>query len=165
MDLTRLSREELEHEVRAARLAREARDASAARGRRRTDPPHEDHRGEREDDMTTERSEDLRTWPGRVKAAWIVINQPGGLAILLLGIGLALYTGYLPSPVTRTEAKVDQHIANVDRIVQVRSEEQRELVGALKRLTEEISRRNARDRIRECAEIRDLELRRECLRT
>jgi hypothetical protein len=112
----------------------------------------------------SEEPDDLRTWPGRVKAAWVVINQPGGLAILLLGIGLALYTGYLPSPVTRTEAKVDQHIASVDRIVQVRSEEQRELVGALKRLTEQIESRNRRDRLRECAEIRDVELRRECLR-
>jgi hypothetical protein len=109
-------------------------------------------------------AEDLRTWPGRIKAAWLLVNQPGGLAILLLGVGLALYTGYLPSPVTRTEAKVDQHIATVDRIVHVRSEEQRELVGALKRLTEQIEQRNRRDKLRECAEIRDVDLRRECLR-
>jgi hypothetical protein len=109
-------------------------------------------------------ADDLRTWPGRIKAAWIVINQPGGLAILLLAAGLALYTGYLPSPVTRTEAKVDQHISNVKEIVQARSEEQRELVGALKRLTEQIERRNARDRVKECGEIKDVDLRRECLR-
>jgi hypothetical protein len=107
---------------------------------------------------------DVQTWPGRIKAAWVVLNQPGGLAIALVAVGLLLYTGYLPSVVTRIEAQLSEHRSDVGRLVVQRSQEQVELIGALKRLTEEIGARNRRDKLRECAEIRDGELRRECLR-
>src|SRR5688500_9601454 len=67
-------------------------------------------------------ADEERGWPGRIKAAWVLINQPGGLAILMLLFAGAIYTGYLSSPLTTMAAELKTHDANVRQITGARQE-------------------------------------------
>lgn len=82
-DLLRRSKEELAHELVAAEEARAFREAAAARGRRRTDPPGDDHMRDRRGDN------------GAIdvgyKGAHVAVRGPMAIIavlVALLGVGL-----------------------------------------------------------------------------
>ena len=100
-------------------------------------------------------NDDLRDWPDRVRFAWGLVNQPGGLALVLVVVGLLLYTGYLPSPLVAG-------LARVEATVTAQGTSMRELAQSLDRLAEALERRNRRDAARDCDQIKDAELRHLC---
>ena len=106
---------------------------------------------------------DLNSWPGRAQALWTVINQPGGLAIVILAVGLLLYTGYLPSPLTRAEAKIDAHAVGTAQLESERRAFYAELAKTLGRMADGLAKSDRRAALRECDGIKDPEFRRKCV--
>jgi hypothetical protein len=106
-------------------------------------------------------------WERRLRSVLIVVDvlaeKPARLTVVLLAVGLLLYMGYLPSALTRIENKVDGHDAAVTTIVARTVVTDEKLAAILNALIAQMAERNRRDRIRECAEIQDGELRRLCL--
>ena len=99
----------------------------------------------------------------RFQALRAFVNDPGGVAILVLAFLLSMLAGWIPSPITRVEAKLDVHEAGIAVARATRAATDAKLADILTRLTNEIEKQNKRDRIRECAQIADRELRLRCL--
>ena len=102
-------------------------------------------------------------WAARFDAVRRFVNEPGGVALLVLGVFLGMTVGWLPSPLARIETKVEAHQVTMDRIIALRTTKDDRLAEILSRLVTEVEKQNKRNRIRECAEIKDAELRRMCL--
>jgi hypothetical protein len=109
--------------------------------------------------------------PGAVRNGWERKLYLAGKAVreigvptLMLAVFVGWLSGWIPSSISRTEAKLVEHDARLNAAVGTRAETDRKLADILLRLTGEMEQRNRRDKLRECAEIRDPDIRRECLR-
>ena len=102
-------------------------------------------------------------WEHRIYLLGKLIKEIGIPTIIILFVGL-VYTGYLPSQLTAIANDLHEHKNDVSKIVEQRSREQAEFISAIKSLTAEMYKQNQRVKIKECAEIKDLDLRRECLK-
>lgn len=113
-------------------------------------------------------------WGERAKLALAFIDglgeKPGRLAVAILGVILLLYTGVLPSAATLLRGDVADlkrelgaHDTKDQAAVAARSVTDARLNDTLLRLADVIEKRARRDRLRECAEIKDLQLRTQCL--
>ena len=102
-----------------------------------------------------ERSKDQPTgngWVRRLRALREFANEPGGVALLVLAFALGVFTGWIPSPLTRIETTLAAHDATLRGAIDRRVGTDAKLAKILERLT-----------LRECAEIRDADIRRRCL--
>lgn len=102
-------------------------------------------------------------WIARLEAVRRFAKEPGGVALLVVMILFGFETGWIPSRLSRIDAKVDVHQTTLDRAIATRTQKDDRLAEILNRLVAEIEKQNKRDRIRECAEIQDRELRQKCL--
>lgn len=102
-------------------------------------------------------------WAARIRALRQFVNEPGGTALLVLGFALGVFAGWIPSPLTRLEATIAAHDGRVVSVVAQRAETDRKLAEILTRLAHELATQNRRNAIRECAEIKEPDLRHRCL--
>ena len=102
-------------------------------------------------------------WAARLQVVRQFMNEPGGVAFLVLAFVLGTYAGWIPSPLTRLETAITVHDARAVTAVAQRVETDKKLAEILTRLTHELTAQNRRNSLRECAEIKDLDIRRRCL--
>ena len=102
-------------------------------------------------------------WAARIQALRQFANEPGGVAFLVLAFVLGAWTGWIPSPLTRMGEALAAHDLRLATAVTRWVENDVKLTDALIRLTRAVESQGRRDALRECAEIKDLDLRRRCL--
>ena len=99
---------------------------------------------------------------GRLRALAVIIKDVG-LTTMTLVFFAGVFTGWIPSPIAR-ESTLAAHVSNVKDIVALRTATDSQLTATLMRLTDLIADQQRRNRLRDCAEIKEPDLRRECLR-
>ena len=90
--------------------------------------------------------------------------RPGGALVLFVLVLVGWEAGYIPSVSRDAVAEVRQHERQTSERERERVRVYEKLSTALDRLAEEQRRQNEIRKFRECAEIRDADLRRQCLR-
>lgn len=91
-------------------------------------------------------------WVARIRAVREFACEPGGVALLVLAFALGVFTGWIPSPLSRIEARLIEHNDQAKDEISRRTQTDARLAKILERLT-----------LRECAEIKDVDVRRRCL--
>ena len=104
----------------------------------------------------------VKTWIERVTAIADAINKIG-LPIILLGLGIGAYFGWIPNPMGQLPQQLQTHDDRVSAVIHSRTETDKNMVLVLEGLKGELVRINRVQRIRTCAEITDRSLREMCL--
>lgn len=102
-------------------------------------------------------------WSARIDALRKFVNEPGGMAVIVLAILFAMATGWIPSILSRIEAKTDAHQTTLASAIALRTQKDDRLAEILARFVAVIEKQDRRSRIQECAEIKDREVRMRCL--
>ena len=91
-----------------------------------------------------------------------IVSLWGVPLMLVVFVGWA--SGYIPSPLTTIVGQIRDHDLRVSRLVEERTASETRLTDALRTVAVELQRSEQRRRFLDCAVIKDLELRRECLK-
>lgn len=102
-------------------------------------------------------------WSERARTIGWLVNNVGGTTLVLAFL-LGMLSGWIPSPLTAIADDVKVHDQRVQALVLQRAETDRKLAAILEELTKEMRDRNRRDKLRECSEIKDRDVRDQCFR-
>ena len=118
------------------------------------------------DPDTKRRSTDVLPFNGRIERAraYVKLLSDLGMGPLVVLIILGMVTGYVKSPITEIQAEARVHEAGLKQAVTSRIVRDERVIEVLTRLAERMDKQDRRVQFRECQEIKDVELRRECLR-
>jgi len=105
----------------------------------------------------------MNGWLRRARALLEIAQQPGNLAIVLMSFMLGIFTGWIPSPLLTIKTSLEHHDSRVDRLIEQRLRLDSKLVEVLEGLSREVRDQNRRDRVKECSQYKDVDLRKKCL--
>src|SRR3972149_3436471 len=88
----------------------------------------------------------------------------GSLAIILLGLVISTYFGWIQSPFAQLPDALAQHDRRVTGVIEARTQTERNLLLVLQALQGEVQKIHRVQQIRTCSEIANLSLREMCLR-
>src|SRR3990172_4614859 len=88
----------------------------------------------------------------------------GTLAIILLGLVISTYFGWIQSPFAQLPDALAEHDRRVTRVVEARARTDQSLLLVLQTLQGEVQKIHRVQQIRTCSEIANLSLREMCLR-
>ena len=108
----------------------------------------------------------FKVWIARVADVIEVTGKisGGSLAIILLGLVISTYFGWIHSPFAALPETLKQHDDRVTRVIDTRTQTERNLLLVLQALQGEVQKIHRVQQIRTCSEIANTSLREMCLR-
>jgi len=108
----------------------------------------------------------FKVWIARVADVIEVTGKisGGSLAIILLGLVISTYFGWIQSPFAQLPDALAQHDRRVTGVIEARTQTERNLLLVLQALQGEVQKIHRVQQIRTCSEIANTSLREMCLR-